>query len=74
MKSTVSLGKDVKIDFGDEIVFVKVIGHTSKLDNEDSDDGNNAGEYITVRALNPTKHFNIGGEFTVMLYEIKVIS
>lgn len=68
------LGKDVKIDFGDEIVYVKVIEHTSNFDNEEPDDnGNNAGEYITVRALNPTKHFRVGEEFTAMLYEIKNI-
>lgn len=68
------LGLNVKIDCGDEILYVKVVGHTSKYDNEEpDDDGNYAGEYISVKALKPTKHFKVGGEFVVMLYDIKTI-
>lgn len=67
------LGKNVKITLEDEIIIAKVIGHTSESDNEPDDDGNYGGEYIDVKAIKPTKHFNIGCEFAVHLYEIKVI-
>lgn len=68
------LGLNVKIDCEDETLYVKVIGHTSKYDNEEpDDDGNYSGEYISVEALKPTKHFNVGGEFIVMLYDINKI-
>ncbi|MEG1584969.1 MAG: hypothetical protein RR361_07960 [Anaerovorax sp.] len=67
------LGKNVKITFEDEIIIAKVIGHTSELDNEPDDDGNYGGEYIEVKAIKPTKHFDTGGEFAAHLYEIKSI-
>lgn len=67
------LGKNVLITLEDEIIIAKVIGHTSELDNEPDDDGNYGGEYIEVKAIKPTKHFDIGGEFAVHLYEIKSI-
>lgn len=67
------LGKNVKIILQDETITAKVIGHTSELDNEPDDDGNYGGEYIEVRAIKPTKHFGVGGEFAVHLYEIKSI-
>lgn len=67
------LGKNVRIALDDEIIFAKVIRHTSELDNEPDDDGNYGGEYIEVKTIKPTKHFDIGGEFAVHLYEIKSI-
>lgn len=41
--------------------------------DDPDDDGNYGGEYIEVKAIRPTKHFDIGGEFAVHLYEIKSI-
>ncbi|MEG1930213.1 MAG: hypothetical protein RR131_03645, partial [Anaerovorax sp.] len=67
------LGKNVKITFEDEIIIAKVIGHTSELDNEPDDDGNYGGEYIEVKVIKSTKHFDVGGELAAHLYEIKSI-
>ena len=72
------LYKNVKIELSnecdDDVIYAKVVAHTTAMDNEESDDdGNGAGEYIEVRTIEPTIHFPIGGEFCVHLYEIKSI-
>lgn len=68
------LGKNVKIDFGDEVIYGKVIGHTSALDNEEpDDDGNGVGENINVRVVEPAKRLKVGKEFVALLSEIKEI-
>lgn len=74
MKLSDTLGKNIQIICTDGTELqVKVINYTSELDNEPDDDGNYGGEYIYVRALKPTRHFDVGGEFAVHGYEIKEI-
>ena len=74
MKLVDTLGENIKIVCIDGTVLqVKVIDYTSELDNEPDDDGNYGGEYISVRTLQPTQHFKVGGEFAVHGYEIKQI-